>query len=77
MLQLSDGNFTNNNGGIPWHKEVEWLIKTILCVLRVIILLIKDWTKVYSLFDFCTVGLEMYLDASLPCAINGICSPSL
>ena len=22
MLQLSDGYYTNKNGGIPWYKEV-------------------------------------------------------
>ena len=34
---------------------------------EVIILLIKEWTNVYSLFDFCTIGLGLCLDASLPC----------
>ena len=29
MFQLSDGRFTNKNGGIPWYKEVEWLTKTV------------------------------------------------
>ena len=48
MFQLSDGNFTNNNGGIPWYKEVERLTKTVLWLLRVIVLLIKEWTKVYT-----------------------------
>ena len=77
MFQLSDGHFTNKNGGILWYKEVKWSTKTVLCSLRVIILPIKEWTKVYSLFDFSTVGLELYLDMNLPCAISGICSPSI
>ena len=37
----------------------------------------KGMEMVYSLFDFCAVGLGLCLDASLPCAINDICSPSL
>ena len=40
--------------------------KIVLCLLRVIILLIKEWTKVYSLFDFCTVwGCIVYRAPSM------------
>ena len=77
MLQLSDGCYTNNNGKIPWYKEVAWYTKSVLCLLKVVILLIKDWTKVNSLCYFRTVDLELFLEASSACIISGVFSSSL
>ena len=77
MLQLSDGCYTNKNGKILWYKEVAWYTKSVLCLLKVVILLINDWTKVNSSCYFRTVDLGLFLEASSACTINGIFPSSL
>ena len=64
MLQLLNGCYTNKNSGIPWYKEVAWLTKSVLCLLKVVILPIKEWTKVKSSYNFRTVDLELFSEAS-------------
>ena len=79
MIQLSGGYYTNKNGGIPWYKEMAWLTltKSMLCLLKVVILLIKEWEKVNSSCNFRTVELGLLLEASSACTINGTFSSSL
>ena len=77
MLQLSDRYYSNKNDKILWYKEVAWLIRSVLCLLKIVIVLIKEWIKVNSSYNFRTIDLGLFLEASSACTINGTFSSSL
>ena len=47
------------------------MVDSVLCLLKVVILLTKEWTKVNSSCNFRTVDLGLFLEASSACTING------
>ena len=63
MFQLLGGVFITNKNW--WNSMVQrngMVDKDCSVFGRVITLIIKEWTKIYSLFDFCTVGLGLCLE---------------
>ena len=57
----------NFRGTKKWHGT-----QRVLCLLKVVIVLIKYWTKVNTSRYFSTVGLGLLLEVRSSCNINGV-----